>query len=127
MGFKYLIIKSHVISHILSSSKGNIWTNLVLVFPRFTQSNDDQKTRLLENESSKTNQNSKINQLKRSVEDAKEFLIHLANEHSWNITSVDEKGIQDKTQKFKLFQYCGPIRNMSNIIFLGTRGLNFWC
>ena len=29
-----------------------------------------------------------------SVEDAKEFLINLASEHLWNITSVDEKGIQ---------------------------------
>jgi len=39
-------------------------------------------------------ENSKPNQLKKSVEDAKEFLINLANEHLWNITSVDEKGIQ---------------------------------
>ena len=42
-------------------------------------------------------ENSKPNQLKKSVEDAKEFLIKLANEHSWNITSVDEEGIQVKT------------------------------
>ena len=60
----------------------------MLVFPKFTQSDDEQIVRTLFEE------NSKPNQLKKSVEDAKEFLINLANEHSWNITSVDEKGIQ---------------------------------
>ena len=69
------------------SHKGNIWSNLVLVYPKFTQTGDEQFQRLLEDDS-------KPNQLKKSVEDAKEFLINLANEHSWNITSVDEKGIQ---------------------------------
>lgn len=71
------------------SHKGNIWSNLVLVFPKFTQTGDEQLQRLIEI-------NSKPNQLKKSVEDAKEFLIKLANEHSWNITSVDEEGIQVK-------------------------------
>ena len=71
------------------SQKGNIWSNLVLVFPKFTQTGDEQLQRLVE-------VNSKPNQLKKSVEDAKEFLIKLANEHSWNITSVDEEGIQVK-------------------------------
>ena len=47
-------------------------------------------------------EDSKPNQLKKSVEDAKEFLINLANEHAWNITSVDENGIQDKAQDLSL-------------------------
>ena len=59
----------------------------MLVFPKFTQTGDEQFERLLE-------EDSKPNQLKKSVEDAKEFLINLANQHSWNITSVDEKGIE---------------------------------
>ena len=59
----------------------------MLVFPKFTQTGDEQFERLLE-------EDSKPNQLKKSVEDAKEFLINLASENSWNITSVDEKGIQ---------------------------------
>ena len=44
-------------------------------------------------------ENSKPNQLSKSVKDAKEFLIKLATEHMWNITSVDEKGIQVKAQR----------------------------
>ena len=85
-------IKSTFIDRLLFqkvSHKGNIWSNLVLVFPKFTQTGDEQFERMLE-------ENSKPNQLKKSVEDAKEFLIKLANEHSWNITSVDEEGIQVK-------------------------------
>ena len=46
----------------------------MLVFPKFTQTGDEQFERMLE-------ENSKPNQLKKSVEDAKEFLINLANEH----------------------------------------------
>ena len=74
------------------SLKGNIWSNLVLVFPKFTQTGDEQYVRMVE-------KNSIPNKLNKSVEDVKEFLIKLATEHSWNITSVDEKGIQVKAQR----------------------------
>ena len=75
----------------VSFHKGNIWSNLVFVFPRITQTSDEQIERMLE-------ENSKPNQLNKSVEDAKEFLINLANKHSWNITSIDENGNQVKAQ-----------------------------
>ena len=58
----------------------------------FTQTGDEQWERML-------NENSKPNQLKESVKDAKEFLINLADEQSWNVTSVDENGIQVKAQR----------------------------
>ena len=76
----------------VSFYKGNIWNNLVLLFPRITQSGDEQIERMVD-------ENSKTNQLKKSVEDAKEFLINLANENSWNITNVDENGIQAKAER----------------------------
>ena len=49
-------------------------------------------------------ENSKPNQLKKRVEDIKGFLIDLANENSWNITNIDENGIQVKAQLHS-FQY----------------------
>ena len=49
-------------------------------------------------------ENSKPNQLKKRVEDIKGFLIDLANENSWNITNIDENGIQVKAQ-LHLYQY----------------------
>ena len=64
----------------------------MLVFPKFTQTGDEQFERMLE-------ENSKPNQLEKSVEDTKEFLINLSNELSWNITSVDEKGVQVQAQR----------------------------
>ena len=72
--------------------KGNIWRNLVLVFPKFTQTSDEQIERMIE-------ENSKPAQLKKSVEDTKEFLIRLASENSWNITNIDENGIQVKADR----------------------------
>ena len=81
----------------ISSFKGNIWSNLVLVFPKFTQAGHEQFERMLE-------ENSKPNQLKKRVEDIRGFLIDLANENSWNITNIDENGIQVKAQVYS-FQY----------------------
>ena len=63
-----------------------------MVFPKFTQTFDDQIERIVE-------ENSKPAQLKKSVEDTKEFLIRLANENSWNITNIDENGIQVKADR----------------------------
>ena len=77
---------------VVSFNTGNIWSNLVLVFPKFTQTGDEQLERMLEG-------NSKPNQLKKSVEDTKDFLFDLANEHSWNISSVDDKGFQVKAKR----------------------------
>merc|ERR1719284_2011979 len=66
---------------------GNIWSNLIFVFPKFTQAGHEQFERMLE-------ENSKPNQLKKRVEDIRGFLIDLANANSWNITNIDENGIQ---------------------------------
>ena len=81
-------------SEIIFPFKGNIWSNLVLIFPKFTQAGHEQFERILD-------ENSKPNQLKRSLEDIKEFLIDLANENSWNITNIDEKGIQARLNSLK--------------------------
>ena len=89
----------------ISSFKGNIWSNLVLVFPKFTQAGHEQFERMLE-------ENSKPNQLKKRVEDIKGFLIDLANENSWNITNIDENGIQVKAQVHS-FQYKCVIQRSS--------------
>ena len=62
---------------------------MVFVFPKFTQAGHEQFERMLE-------ENSKLNQLEKRVKDIKGFLIDLANENLWNITNIDEKGIQVK-------------------------------
>lgn len=66
---------------------GNIWRNLVIVYPRFTRSSADQ----FENSAM---DKSKPKDLAKNFQELKSFLAAKAKENNWKLTTVDTEGIE---------------------------------
>ena len=66
---------------------GNIWSNLLIVYPKFTRSSADQlKNSFIEK--------SKPKDLASTFEEFKLFFKNMALENKWNRTIIDDEGIE---------------------------------
>ena len=66
---------------------GKIWSNLVIVYPRFTRSSGDQFDNSMEGQS-------KPRDLANRFQELKSFLASKAIENKWNLTTVDNEGTE---------------------------------
>ena len=64
---------------------GNIWSNLVIVYPRFERSVSNQYENAMKDLSKPKN-------LEKNFQEMKSFLAKKAVENKWNLTTVDDKG-----------------------------------
>ena len=66
---------------------GNIWSNLVIVYPRFTRSVSNQYENAMKDLSKPKN-------LEKNFQEIKSFLAKEAVENNWNLTTVNDKGVE---------------------------------